>query len=59
VEAEARKRGRTLLVLDTANGAAERLYEREGWTRAGIIPGYALWPAGGECDTTIFWKRVG
>jgi GNAT superfamily N-acetyltransferase len=59
LEDEARRHARTLLVLDTASGAAERLYTREGWTRAGIIPGYALWPRGGECDTTIFWKRVG
>jgi GNAT superfamily N-acetyltransferase len=57
-EDEARRCRRTLLVLDTANGAAERLYDREGWTRAGVIPGYALWPQGGECDTTIFWKRL-
>jgi GNAT superfamily N-acetyltransferase len=58
VEAEARRRGRTLLVLDTANGDAERLYARSGWQRAGVIPDYALWPDGGLCDTTIFWKRL-
>jgi ribosomal protein S18 acetylase RimI-like enzyme len=58
VEASARTRGRTLLVLDTASGDAERLYERMGWTRVGIIPGYALLPRGEPCDTTLFWKRV-
>jgi GNAT superfamily N-acetyltransferase len=58
LEGEAKRRGRTLLVLDTASGEAERLYERHGWTRAGTIPGYALFPDGRLCDTTIFWKRV-
>jgi len=50
--------GRTLLVLDTANGEAERLYARHGWQRVGVIPGYALLPAGGHCDTTYFYRRL-
>lgn len=59
IEEEARKARRSLLVLDTVPGmAAERLYQRQGWTRAGIIPGYALLPDGTPCDTAIFWKRV-
>jgi ribosomal protein S18 acetylase RimI-like enzyme len=57
-EQEAKSWGRTLLVLDTASGDAERLYERAGWQRTGVIPDYAMWPGGGFCDTTIFWKRV-
>jgi GNAT superfamily N-acetyltransferase len=57
-EAEARARGRTLLVLDTASGEAERLYVRSGWQRVGVVPDYAMWPAGGFCDTTFFWKRI-
>jgi ribosomal protein S18 acetylase RimI-like enzyme len=58
-EAEARAEGRTLLVLDTVTGdAAERLYERLGWTRVGVIPGYALYPDGRPCDTTVFWKAL-
>jgi ribosomal protein S18 acetylase RimI-like enzyme len=57
-EQEAKARGRTLLVLDTASGDAERLYERAGWQRTGVIPDYAMWPGGGFCDTTIFWKRI-
>lgn len=58
-EAEARKEGKTLLVLDTVTGAdGERLYARLGWTRVGEIPGYALFPDGRPCDTTVFWKRV-
>jgi ribosomal protein S18 acetylase RimI-like enzyme len=58
LEVAARTRGRTLLVLDTASDDAERLYERMGWTRVGVIPGYALLPYGGLCDTTLFWKRL-
>jgi len=58
-EAEARAEGRTLLVLDTVTGdAAERLYERLGWTRVGVIPNYALYPDGRPCDTTVFWKAL-
>ena len=58
-EAEARAEGRTLLVLDTVTGdAAERLYTRLGWNRVGVIPGYALYPDGRPCDTTVFWKNV-
>ena len=48
--------GRTLLVLDTATGEAERLYERLGWTRVGTIPHYALLPGGGPCATTVYYK---
>ena len=24
----------------------------------GVIPGYALWPAGGLVDTTVFYKNL-
>lgn len=55
----ARSEGKTLLVLDTVTGGdAERLYTRLGWQRAGVIPGYALWPAGGLCSTTVFYREV-
>jgi len=58
-EAEARAEGKTLLVLDTVTGdSAERLYERLGWTRVGVIPGCALYPDRRPCDTTIFWKAL-
>ena len=50
--------GKTLLVLDTASGDAERLYARLGWQRCGVIPGYALWPRGGPCDTTVFYRTL-
>lgn len=58
-EGEALSRGKTLLVLDTATGSpAERVYQRLGWTAAGIIPDYALWPEGGFCATTFYYKRL-
>jgi len=58
-EAEARAEGKTLLNLDTVTGdAAERLYARLGWQRVGVIPGYALYPDGRVCDTTIFFKAI-
>jgi GNAT superfamily N-acetyltransferase len=58
-ELEARAEHKTLLVLDTVTGdPAERLYERLGWTKVGVIPGYALYPDGTPCDTTVFWKAL-
>ncbi len=60
VEDVSRCAGKTLLVLDTVTGeAGERLYVRLGWTAAGVIPGYALFPDGRPCDTTVFWKKLG
>jgi ribosomal protein S18 acetylase RimI-like enzyme len=54
------KRGRTLLVLDTAtDGGASTLYERLGFTLTGEIPDYALKPHGGLTGTKIYWKRIG
>jgi GNAT superfamily N-acetyltransferase len=58
LELEAKRRGLSLLTLDTASPAAERIYRRLGWTEAGVIPRYALWPTGGFCDTVIFWKAL-
>lgn len=58
VEAAAREQGRTVLVLDTASGAAERLYVRLGWTRVGAVPDYALLPDGALCATTFYYKHV-
>jgi ribosomal protein S18 acetylase RimI-like enzyme len=57
-EAAARDCGKTLLVLDTANDEAERLYERLGWTRVGMIPDYALLPHGGLCGTTVYYRNL-
>ena len=57
-EAVARDCGKSLLVLDTASGDAERLYARLGWILVGLIPDYALWPAGGFCDTSVFYRKL-
>ena len=55
----ARAAGKSLLVLDTVTGGdAERLYPRLGWQRCGVIPDYALWPRGGFCGTTVFYKAL-
>lgn len=57
VEALARERGRTTLVLDTISGSdAARLYERGGWRRVGEIPAYALLPDGTMAPTTVYTK---
>jgi acetyltransferase len=58
-ETEAGARGLTLLVLDTlAGSAAESIYPRLGWQRAGEIPHYAALPDGEIRPTVIFYKRV-
>ena len=58
-EDTARECGKNLLVLDAVTGGdAERLYERSGWVRVGVIPRYALMPAGGYCDTTYFYRDL-
>ncbi len=57
-ENAAREAGKSLLVLDTASDAAERLYARLGWTLVGVIPDYALWPRGGFCPTSIYYRQL-
>ena len=57
-ESVARDCGKSLLVLDTASADAERLYASLGWRRVGVIPGYALLPQGGLCDTTVFYRLL-
>jgi GNAT superfamily N-acetyltransferase len=58
-EAMARDCGKTLLVLDAVTGGdAARLYERMGWQRVGDIPGYAVWPNGGLCSTTVYYRSL-
>ena len=55
----ARECGKSLLVLDTVAGSdAQRLYARLGWQSVGAIPGYALWPRGGLCDTHYFYRAL-
>jgi GNAT superfamily N-acetyltransferase len=57
-EDAARSAGKTLLVLDTASSDAARLYARLGWTLAGVVPDYALWPHGGLCSTGFYYRRL-
>ena len=58
-ETTARECGKTLLVLDAVtDGDAARLYEGLGWVRVGDIPGYALFPQGGFCSTTVFYRTL-
>ena len=58
-EDTARDCGKTLLVLDAVTGGdAARLYERLGWTRVGDIPDYALFPQGGFCSTTVYYRNL-
>jgi GNAT superfamily N-acetyltransferase len=58
-EAAARDCGKTLLVLDAVtDGDAARLYARLGWVRVGDIPDYALFPRGGLCSTTYFYRKL-
>jgi hypothetical protein len=45
-------------VLDTASADAASVYASGGWQRVGEIPDYALWPDGGLCATTVFYKRL-
>lgn len=58
VEDAARAQRRNVLVLDTADAGAARLYERLGWQRVGVVPDYALMPDGQLCATTFFYKQV-
>lgn len=58
-ETTARECGKTVLVLDAVTGGdGERLYQRLGWTRVGVIPCYALMPFGGFCSTTVFYRLL-
>ena len=58
-EAAARAEGRTLIVLDTSTtGNALNLYDRCGYTRAGVIPRYATDPDGTLIDTVVYYKEI-
>jgi ribosomal protein S18 acetylase RimI-like enzyme len=57
-EDEARRRGRTTLVLDTREGdPSEILYRSLGWRLAGTIPRYAK-SADGTLHTTAFYFKL-
>jgi len=58
VEAEARRIGRTTLVLDTRLGdAGEALYASCGWTKVGVIPAYVI-DKNGRPDATVFYYKL-
>jgi GNAT superfamily N-acetyltransferase len=59
VERKAAELGRWLLVLDTVPAQpAEKLYERLGYVRAGVVPDYAEKSSGGFDPTVIFYKQL-
>jgi ribosomal protein S18 acetylase RimI-like enzyme len=58
-EAEARRRGRTTLFLDTRRGDhAERLYRSVGWRYVGSIPKYARSANGALDGNAIYYKLL-
>jgi len=58
-EDAAARAGRHLLVLDTEAGdRAGRLYERLGYVRAGVIPGYALSPTGRPLGGAFYYRNL-
>jgi acetyltransferase len=59
LEAEARRRKRSLLFLDTLLAShAEDVYRHLGWTRAGEIPDYATAPDGELFPTVLYFKQL-
>ena len=59
LEAAAREARRTLLILDTEAGSgAERMYEKLGWTKAGVIPDFAYRPDGRLRPSAFFYKAL-
>jgi GNAT superfamily N-acetyltransferase len=59
IERKAAELGRWLLVLDTVpHQPAEKLYERLGYVRAGVVPDYAQSSSGGFDPTVIFYKQL-
>ena len=59
LEAEARRRRRSLLFLDTLLAShAEEVYRHLGWSRAGEIPDYATTPEGELFPTVLYFKQL-
>jgi ribosomal protein S18 acetylase RimI-like enzyme len=54
---EARRRGRSLIVLYTRRGdPAERFYRGLGYVEAGVFPGYTVGPAGERYDNVAMYQ---
>jgi len=59
IEDEAREANRTLLTLDTASDAAERLYASLGYVRVGVIPRFSVRPDGAALEgTMVMYKEL-
>ena len=59
IEQHARDAQRTLLTLDTASAAAEKLYASLGYVRVGVIPGFSVRPDTRELEgTTVMYKEL-
>jgi ribosomal protein S18 acetylase RimI-like enzyme len=59
IEDEARAARRSLLTLDTASDAAERLYASLGYVRVGVIPHFSIRPDSREFEgTTVMYKEL-
>ena len=58
VEEHSRRGGRSLLILDTSEGAggAQAFYETLGYAYAGGIPGFAMDPDGTPTTSAIYYK---
>jgi len=58
-ETAARSAGRSLLMLDTeTDSTAEYVYRTGGWVRYGVVPGYAMDPAGTPKACSFFYKEL-
>lgn len=59
LEAEAMRRGKTLLMVETETGSlAESVYTNFGFTEMGRIPQYSISPSGEVKDVTFSYKRL-
>ena len=57
LETEARRHGRSVLLLDTVQGGAgERLYRRLGWQEIGVVPKHFVDPWG-EFKSSVYMMR--
>jgi acetyltransferase len=57
--AGARSLGLRLLWLSTHQGTeADRIYARLGWSRAGVIPDYAVLPSGDLAGNAFYFLRL-
>ncbi|KAM3542422.1 hypothetical protein ARSEF1564_004640 [Beauveria bassiana] len=59
LEAEALRRQRTLLLLNTETGSpAEAIYKRLGYTEVGKVPNHGISPTGELKASTFFYKDI-